>query len=226
LHEISLLNFEDKIFTPLKNIQESQEKLDFMPQLAPLFQRLEERLSQFNFTPTPSWENGFAMARWCLQFKLHPQLYTILQETCVSATLALISKHICTKTELQQAGLSTELPAKLQEIRDYISSLLGINLEVQEIETLRYPLIPEQQEYEDEHEYAQAKQCRLALNTKIANDSNIQAIQSLYQKITTFRNAINHGFMASAADRKIPSRSKNKNMIDDIENAFKDAMCL
>jgi hypothetical protein len=193
LHAIEQLDYQNEILNPLHNINHSIKQSNYLPQLMPLFVQVEMLLNQFQFCPTPSWKNGFAMARWCGEFKLYPQLYTILQETCFSAgvDLFLNPEHgICSETALKEAGLAEGTAQRTQrERRDFISVLLGIesNTVYQHPEQLYYPLVPKKK---DDNMQSQ----RIHLGEIIMSNAGFAQIRDAYGKVKAIRNSINHGF--------------------------------
>ncbi|MBQ7649380.1 MAG: hypothetical protein IJS15_00390 [Victivallales bacterium] len=217
LHEIELLNFKEDILNPLKEIQNAKENLNILPQLSPLFGKIERQLDELRFSPMPSWKNGFAMARWCCKFRLHPQLYTILQETCVSASIDIFLKpdcSICSETELKEAHLIKGSQSKtIKDQRDYMSCLLAVT---QKEDEWKYPLIlkvPKDGEKGDD--------TRKLLSIRILANGTFQDIREKYHDITNKRNAINHGFTGSHSNISEDGIQQDvEKMIDDIEAIF------
>ena len=222
LHEIELLNFKEDILNPLKKIQNAKENLNILPQLSPLFGKIENHLDEFRFSPTPSWKNGFAMARWCCKFRLHPQLYTILQETCVSASIDIFlnsNYSICSEIELKEAHLIKGSPNKtVKSQREYMSCLLAVPPKADE---WKYPLI-----LNDKKDGEKGDDPRRLIGLKILANKTFQDIREQYSTITNKRNAINHGFTGSHSNVSEDSIQKDVGkMIDDIEAIFVSYCC-
>lgn len=219
LYEIERIKYGEDILSPLQEIQRTKKGLDALPQLVPLFSRLERLLGQFRFSSAPSWRNGFAMARWCNRFKLYPQLYTILQETCVSACADVFLKPgraFFDADELNRAKLFNDG----LECRNFISVLLAIECRVLDRpHKCRWPLIP-----------AGVKKCdgnepRLVLGRKLLKNDAFLTLREKYAYVTKIRNAINHGF---TADRdEIPEgiiQSNAEEAINGLEELFLGAL--
>lgn len=165
---------------------EASSDSGLLPQLRPVLDKVRTMFADYE---DGSLKNGLRAAAWCAEHDLIPQGFTMLQETIISL-----------EVERRRERLDALMPDTLEQ-RTFISGLLAVTANPKKTTT-------ENRQYTDKE---------LALINELQADwSQDGAFLGVYDRLTDFRNQVNHGGTGNHDFRSANMREKLKELTEQV----------